>query len=161
MRSSLTMKLAGAVLLAAGAVTTWAEPAATAAKDAPPAKTAELCALSGAACPTNAFKSQTLCPVEGGKISTNLFVDVGRCRIYLCSKACGDKVKADPRTYCGKIFAAGECPAHVKSGEGHACCAGTNAAQCAMMMKSPMCPMMSGANAAAGGTNAPASPMKQ
>lgn len=162
MRIAVSLKVAAVGLLTVGAATIWADEAAAPAKDAVPAKTSSACcAMSDAACPTNALKPQTLCPVDGGKISTNLFVETGKCRIYLCSQACADKAKTDPKTYCKKVIAAGEHPACVKAVGGHACPPGADAAKCGMM-KSPMCPFTLGAgtNAAAGDTNAPVCPMK-
>ncbi len=48
---------------------------------------------------------QTLCPVMGGKINKDLFVDVDGRRIYVCCKACIDEVKADPQKYIKKLEA--------------------------------------------------------
>jgi len=42
---------------------------------------------------------QTLCPVLGGKIDKELFVDAAGKRIYVCCSACLEKVKADPQKY--------------------------------------------------------------
>ena len=39
---------------------------------------------------------QTICPVMGGAINTNLFVDAEGLRIYVCCPACLKAVKADP-----------------------------------------------------------------
>ena len=42
---------------------------------------------------------QTVCPVMGGKINKNVFVDANGKRIYLCCQGCDKKVKADPAKY--------------------------------------------------------------
>ncbi|MFA5043381.1 MAG: hypothetical protein WC567_05275, partial [Kiritimatiellia bacterium] len=55
-------------------------------------------------------KAQTLCPITGGKISKDVFVDVEGVRIYLCCKDCIEKVKADPKAAIAKIKANGEQP---------------------------------------------------
>ncbi|MFA6104310.1 MAG: hypothetical protein WCV67_14980 [Victivallaceae bacterium] len=44
-------------------------------------------------------KAQTLCPVMGGEIDKNLYVDVKGKRIYVCCKGCVGMVKADPGKY--------------------------------------------------------------
>jgi len=55
-------------------------------------------------------KPQTKCPVMGGKINKNLFVDVKGYRLYACCTGCVAKLKADPDTYVKKIKANGEEP---------------------------------------------------
>ena len=47
--------------------------------------------------------SQTVCPVMGGKIDKNLFVDADGKRIYVCCAGCIDKVKADPQKYIKQL----------------------------------------------------------
>ena len=46
-----------------------------------------------------ATKSQTLCPVMGGKINKSLYVDAEGKRIYVCCAGCIGKIKADPKKY--------------------------------------------------------------
>ena len=46
---------------------------------------------------------QTVCPVMGGKIDKNIFVDVNGKRVYLCCKGCENQVKADPVKYIALI----------------------------------------------------------
>lgn len=55
-------------------------------------------------------KAQTTCPVMGGKINKDIFVDVKGKRIYACCAGCLPKIKADPDTYVKKILAEGETP---------------------------------------------------
>jgi rhodanese-related sulfurtransferase len=55
-------------------------------------------------------KPQTECPVMGGKIDKNIFVDVKGKRIYVCCPGCLPKIKADPDAYIKKILAKGETP---------------------------------------------------
>lgn len=71
-----------------------AEPAAKAKK--PAAKeTAEL-------------KPQSVCPVMGGKIKKDSYVDVKGKRIYMCCDGCAKAIKSDPDKYLAKIRANGE-----------------------------------------------------
>lgn len=56
----------------------------------------------------NENKKQATCPVMGGKINKNIFVDAKGCRIYVCCKGCLDPIKADPDKYIEKIKAKGE-----------------------------------------------------
>jgi len=47
--------------------------------------------------------AQSVCPVMGGPINRELFVDAGGKRIYVCCSGCIEKVKADPATYITKL----------------------------------------------------------
>ncbi|NQT20547.1 MAG: hypothetical protein HQ592_12640, partial [Planctomycetes bacterium] len=49
------------------------------------------------------IKPQTTCPVMGGKINKELFVDHGGKRIYLCCPGCEAAVKKDPAKYIAKL----------------------------------------------------------
>jgi len=51
---------------------------------------------------------QTTCPVMGGAINTNLYVDVDGQRIYVCCTGCLAPIKQDPQKYIDKIKANGE-----------------------------------------------------
>lgn len=55
-------------------------------------------------------KPQTICPVLGGKISRDIYVDVNGLRIFLCCQGCAKEVKANPDKYIAKIRANGEEP---------------------------------------------------
>ena len=59
---------------------------------------------------TKKVKPQTICPVMGGKIDKNVYVDVKGVRIYMCCKGCAGKIKADPEKYIAKIKQRGETP---------------------------------------------------
>ena len=48
---------------------------------------------------TTPVKAQTTCPVMGGPIDKNVFVDVAGKRIYLCCGGCVDAVKKNPAKY--------------------------------------------------------------
>lgn len=52
-------------------------------------------------------EKQTVCPVMGGKINTNLYVDFDGKRVYVCCESCLDKLKADPAGYIEKMEKAG------------------------------------------------------
>jgi len=52
-------------------------------------------------------KSQTTCPVMGGKVNNELHVDAEGYRIYVCCKGCIGKVKADPDKYIKQMKEAG------------------------------------------------------
>jgi YHS domain-containing protein len=54
-----------------------------------------------------AVKKQTICPVMGGAINTNLFVDHEGKRLYVCCKACVRAVTKDPAKWFSKAEAEG------------------------------------------------------
>lgn len=49
------------------------------------------------------MKAQTLCPVMGGKINPDLYVDVNGKRIYVCCRGCVAEVKKHPAKYIKKL----------------------------------------------------------
>lgn len=51
------------------------------------------------AVPPAAGKAQTLCPVMGGAIDTNSYVDVKGRRIYVCCAGCIPTIQKDPDKY--------------------------------------------------------------
>ena len=55
-------------------------------------------------------KAQSKCPVMGGKINKDLYVDVAGYRLYVCCAGCIDKIKAEPAKYVKKVLANGEKP---------------------------------------------------
>lgn len=50
---------------------------------------------------------QTTCPVMGGKINKDLYVDIEGVRIYVCCKGCIAPIKADPKKFIEKMKAEG------------------------------------------------------
>jgi len=58
-------------------------------------------------------KAQETCPIMGGKIDKDLFVDYNGKRIYVCCEGCIDAVKKDPALYLKKLQEAGVTPAAV------------------------------------------------
>jgi len=55
-------------------------------------------------------KTQTACPVMGGKINKALYTDVKGCRIYVCCAGCIETIKADPDKFIKKMKADGVEP---------------------------------------------------
>ncbi|MEI8120647.1 MAG: hypothetical protein WCI20_01240 [bacterium] len=54
-----------------------------------------------------AVKKQTTCPVMGGAVNTNLYVDADGKRIYVCCKGCLPEVQKDPAKYVTKLESEG------------------------------------------------------
>jgi hypothetical protein len=50
---------------------------------------------------------QTTCPVMGGKINKNLYVEHDGKRVYVCCKGCIGAVQKEPEKYIKKLEAAG------------------------------------------------------
>ena len=46
---------------------------------------------------------QTTCPVMGGAIDKNIFVEYKGKKVYFCCKDCVEKFKADPEKYVSKL----------------------------------------------------------
>ncbi|MFH1748279.1 MAG: hypothetical protein ABIG44_14695 [Planctomycetota bacterium] len=61
-------------------------------------------------CDAGKSKSQTVCPIEGGKIDKKIFVDMAGYRMYACCPACLPKIKADPTKAVATLVANGEKP---------------------------------------------------
>jgi len=94
MKRVATMVLAG--LLIGGA--TWAEDGhGRHAKEAEEAK----------------ITRQTRCPVMGGKVNKDLYVDHDGQRIYVCCKGCIGAVRKEPGKYIKQLAEKGEVPASV------------------------------------------------
>jgi YHS domain-containing protein len=55
-----------------------------------------------------ALVPQTTCPVLGGEIDKNLFVDYKGKRIYVCCAGCINDVKKDPEKYIKKLESMGQ-----------------------------------------------------
>jgi YHS domain-containing protein len=51
--------------------------------------------------------AQTTCPVMGGKINKELFVDHGGKRVFVCCKGCIDPVRKDPQKFIAKLETSG------------------------------------------------------
>ncbi len=49
------------------------------------------------------LKSQTLCPVMGGKINKDIYLDYQSQRIYFCCPSCKEPFLKDPEKYMKKI----------------------------------------------------------
>ena len=71
--------------------------------------------ISMAADSVEELKEQTLCPVMGGKINKDVYVDHNGMRTFFCCQGCESKFKADPDTYLKKMAANGEKPMLLKS----------------------------------------------
>jgi YHS domain-containing protein len=52
---------------------------------------------------TSARKTQVACPVQGGKINKDLYVDYQGQRVYFCCPACIDIFKKDPEKFLRKM----------------------------------------------------------
>ena len=52
---------------------------------------------------TPELKPQTTCPVMGGKINKQIYVDYQGQRIYLCCEGCKETFKKDPEKYMKKL----------------------------------------------------------
>ena len=50
---------------------------------------------------------QTMCPVMGGKVNKDLYVDHDGKRVYVCCKGCIGAVEKDPEKYIKKLEADG------------------------------------------------------
>jgi YHS domain-containing protein len=48
-------------------------------------------------------QTQTVCPVLGGNIDQNVYVDYQGKRIYFCCQGCDAEFKKDPEKYTKKI----------------------------------------------------------
>ena len=57
--------------------------------------------------PTLTPGPQTTCPVLGGKINRQLYVDYEGKRIYVCCAGCIAKIRRDPAQYIAQLEAAG------------------------------------------------------
>lgn len=60
-----------------------------------------------------ALKPQTTCPVMGGEVNTNLYVDVDGQRVYVCCGGCLAPLKADPEKYLKKLEEMGQKPEQI------------------------------------------------
>jgi YHS domain-containing protein len=51
----------------------------------------------------SAAVEQTMCPVMGGKIDKNVFVEYKGKKVYFCCNDCKGKFEADPEKYISKL----------------------------------------------------------
>jgi YHS domain-containing protein len=55
-------------------------------------------------------KAQTTCPVLGGNVDKNIYVDYKGQRIYFCCKGCDEEFKKNPDKYLEKMKSQGVTP---------------------------------------------------
>lgn len=84
-------------------------------------------------------KSQTVCPIMGGAINSNVYYDYKGMRIYACCSGCVKQIAANPQGAIEKIKSMGEEPAAIstvckKCGEikGSPNCCNPNVSKCSM-----------------------------
>jgi len=53
---------------------------------------------------------QTICPVMGGKIKKDIYLDYKGKRIYFCCSGCAEEFKKDPEKYIEKLKDQGVTP---------------------------------------------------
>lgn len=58
--------------------------------------------------PPKTLKAQETCPVMGGRVNENAYVDYQGKRIYVCCASCLKELQADPEKYLKKLEAMGE-----------------------------------------------------
>jgi len=74
------------------------------------------CSASGSLKPkAPEIKGQTTCPVMGGKINKDLYVDHDGRRIYVCCKGCIAAVKKEPAKYIKVLESKGETVAKLQT----------------------------------------------
>ncbi len=64
--------------------------------------------------------AQTICPVMGGEINKDVYVDYEGQRVYFCCPGCEEKFLEDPEKYLKKMAAEGVVPEDVPGGHDHA-----------------------------------------
>jgi len=75
-------------------------------------------ALSGPApAQPPAAKPQTICPVMGGKINRQVYVDHQGQRIYFCCPACIELFRKNPEKYLQEMNQAGVTPEKAPAGK--------------------------------------------
>jgi YHS domain-containing protein len=76
-------------------------------------------ATTGIAAPPAAQpQTQTTCPVLGGNINKNIYVDYQGQRIYFCCEGCIAEFKKNPEKYLEKLKEAGVTPEAVPGATG-------------------------------------------
>ena len=66
---------------------------------------------------TPARKTQVACPVQGGKINKDLYVDYQGQRVYFCCPACIPIFNKDPENYLRKMREQGVLPEKIPGGK--------------------------------------------
>jgi YHS domain-containing protein len=66
---------------------------------------------------TPARKTQVACPVQGGKINKDLYVDYQGERVYFCCPACIPIFNKDPENYLRKMRGQGVMPEKTPGGK--------------------------------------------
>ncbi len=61
-------------------------------------------------------KQQVACPVRGGEVNKNIYVDYQGQRIYFCCPGCIDVFKKNPEAYLKKMREQGVVPEKTPSG---------------------------------------------
>ena len=61
------------------------------------------------------LKPQTVCPVMGGKINKEIYVDYQGQRIYFCCNGCPETFRKDPEKYMKKLAASNVLPESVQT----------------------------------------------
>jgi YHS domain-containing protein len=62
-------------------------------------------------------KAQEVCPVMGGKINKDIYLDYQGLRIYFCCPACKELFQKDPEKYLQKMKEQGVEPEKAPAGE--------------------------------------------
>ncbi|MGA2506589.1 MAG: YHS domain-containing protein [Chitinispirillaceae bacterium] len=65
---------------------------------------------------TKQLKPQTTCPVMGGAIDKNLYVDYKGKRIYVCCEGCLAKLRKNPEKYLKKLEKMGQAAEKIETG---------------------------------------------
>jgi len=65
----------------------------------------------------HAGEAQVACPVQGGKINKDLYVDYQGQRVYFCCPACIDIFKKDPEKYLREMRKQGVTPEKTPDGK--------------------------------------------
>jgi len=63
-------------------------------------------------------KAQATCPVLGGNINKDVYVDYKGQRVYFCCAACIPEFQKDPEKYLEKLKAQGITPEKSPAGQG-------------------------------------------
>jgi len=73
--------------------------------------------LAGPVLAAAAPQAQTTCPVLGGNVSRQLYVDYQGNRIYFCCTGCDTEFKKNPEKYLQKMKEQGVTPEKAPSGK--------------------------------------------